>query len=98
MRQYGEVEMDLFERRESMEPGQGSVYYEETPEGFVMERMGKIRDLDRSFDILFWQAQDTTARFRAAWDLVVHYHRRRGGTEDELRLQRTVERLQRQPR
>ena len=62
---------------------------------FIMERVGKIKDLDRSFDIEFWQAQDTTARFRAAWELAVHYHRRKGMSEDELRLQRTVEHLQR---
>ena len=71
------------------------LFIQETPAGVVMERMGKMKDLDRSFDLLFWQAQDTTARFRAAWELVVHYNRRQGRSEDELRLQRTVERLQR---
>ena len=61
----------------------------------VMERLGRIGDMDRSFDLAFWQAQDTTARFRAAWELVVHYNRRQGRSDDELRLQRAVEHLQR---
>ena len=61
---------------------------------FVMKRLGCIEDLDRSFDIAFWQAQDATARLRAAWDLVVFHHRLKGPT-DELRLQRSVECLQR---
>ena len=63
----------------------------------LMERLGRIEDLDRSFDVAFWQAQDATARLRAAWELVVFYHRLKGPT-DELRLQRSVESLQRRPR
>lgn len=63
----------------------------------VMERLGRIEDLDRSFDIAYWQAQDATARMSAAWDLVVFYHRLKGST-DELRLQRSVESLQRRER
>ena len=64
----------------------------------VMERLGRIQDMDRSFDLAFRQAQDTTARFRAAWELAVHYNRRQGKSDDELRLQRSVERLQHKPR
>lgn len=37
-----------------------------------MERRGRIEDLDRSFDIAFWQAQPAKARFDAAWELIVH--------------------------
>ena len=40
-------------------------------EGFV-ERRGKIEDLDRSFDLAFWQSQSPQARIQAAWELVVH--------------------------
>jgi hypothetical protein len=32
-------------------------------ERMFMERKGKIEDLDRSFDLEFWQAQTDTARF-----------------------------------
>ena len=57
----------------------------------AMERRGRIEDMYRSFDIEFWQAQDTAARFHAAWELVEHYLRRRGRYPDEHRLQRSVE-------
>ncbi len=31
-----------------------------------MERRGKITDLDRAFDLRFWQTQSSQARFNAA--------------------------------
>lgn len=64
--------------------------------GLVMERKGRIEDLDRSFDIEFWQAQDSSARFSAAWELVVFAHKIKGKDVSELRLQRHIEKLQRQ--
>jgi len=36
------------------------------------ERKGKLAELDRSFDLKFWQAQSATERFQAAWELVRH--------------------------
>ena len=35
-----------------------------------MERFGSIRDMDRSFDIEYWQRQGDAAIHRAAWELV----------------------------
>jgi hypothetical protein len=61
----------------------------------VMERLIPIRDMDRSFDIEYWQRQGDAAIYRAAWELVEFQHRDRGGLPDELRLQRAVESLQR---
>lgn len=43
-----------------------------------MERKGKLGDLDRSFDLVYWQAQSPQARFDAAWELIVHYARVKG--------------------
>ena len=63
----------------------------------VMERIGKIEDLDRSFDIEFWQRQGTTAIFSAAWELIKLYHASLGENVDDLRLQRSVESFQRLP-
>ncbi len=37
----------------------------------MMERMGKLSESDRSFDIEFWQRQGSTAIFAAAWDMVL---------------------------
>jgi hypothetical protein len=63
----------------------------------VVERYGRLRDMDRSFDIHYWQQQGPEAIFEAAWRMVEEYlvsH----GRQDELRLQRSVENYQRQKR
>ncbi|MGH9898634.1 MAG: hypothetical protein ACRD4L_07280 [Pyrinomonadaceae bacterium] len=62
---------------------------------FVMEGISRLDGLDRSFDIEFWQRQDSAARFTAAWEMVVFAHKRKGGDVSELRLQRTIEYLER---
>ena len=51
--------------------------------------------MDRSFDIEFWQRQDSQARFEAAWELVVFAQEQKGRDGSELRLQRTLEYLER---
>ena len=62
-----------------------------------MERTGRIEELDRSFDLAFWQAQSPTARFEAAWELIIHAYKVKGQDVRQLRLQRSVESFQRQP-
>ena len=62
-----------------------------------VERKGKIEELDRSFDVKFWQARSDTEKFAAAWELVVHSYVLKGKDVNQLRLQRTVERIQRSP-
>jgi hypothetical protein len=64
----------------------------------IMERRGKLEDLDRSFDLQFWQAQSPQARFAAAWELIVHAHAVKGNDVRQLRLQRSVASFQRQRR
>jgi hypothetical protein len=64
----------------------------------VTERKGKLEDLDRSFDLQFWQAQTDTARFAAAWELVITAHKMKGKDVRQLRLQRSIESFQRLPR
>ncbi len=66
-------------------------------EGFI-ERTGRLEDLDRSFDIQFWQAQPPSARFEAAWQLVRHAAKVKGLDVRQLRLQRSVASFQRQRR
>jgi hypothetical protein len=66
-------------------------------QGFI-ERRGKIEELDRSFDLEFWQSQTPQARFEAAWELIEHAWRVKGNHVRELRLQRSVETFQRQQR
>jgi hypothetical protein len=50
---------------------------------------------DREFDIQFWQGLTSEARANAVWEMVVDYWSGKGKTADELRLQRSVECLQR---
>ncbi|HWQ34027.1 MAG TPA: hypothetical protein VNQ79_14350 [Blastocatellia bacterium] len=61
---------------------------------FTMMRFGELSEMDRSFDIEYWQRQGDVAIFRAAWELVMDYHKEHGTPPDELRLQRTVEHFQ----
>ena len=50
---------------------------------------------DREFDIKFWQGLSSEARANAVWEMVVDYWQMKGKTSDELRLQRSVESVQR---
>ncbi len=61
---------------------------------FTMMRHGKnIKDMDRSFDLEFWQRQSDSARFNAAWELVEFYLSYK--KIDESRLQRDIVHFQR---
>jgi hypothetical protein len=60
------------------------------------ERRGRIEELDRSFDIQFWQAQSATARASAAWELTIHAAKVKGIDVRQLRLHRSIEAFQRQ--
>jgi hypothetical protein len=60
-----------------------------------MERFGRLSDLDRSFDIEYWQRQGDAAIFRAACELVELAWRQKGRDPNELRLQKYVERIER---
>ncbi len=66
-------------------------------QGFI-ERKGKLAELDRSFDLSFWQAQTPQARFLAAWEMILHVANVKGYHVRQLRLQRSVENFQRQQR
>ncbi|MCX6058127.1 MAG: hypothetical protein NTW69_08255 [Chloroflexi bacterium] len=63
-----------------------------------VERRGKIEQMDRSFDLIFWQAQPAKARFDASWELVTHYMKVKGYDVRQLRLQRLVTNFQRPER
>jgi hypothetical protein len=67
---------------------------DDRPIPFVMERIGKVSESDRSFDIEFWQRQGSTAIFAAAWELVVDAYRFKN-RESELTFQRSVEGIKR---
>jgi hypothetical protein len=56
-----------------------------------VEHRGRIENLDRSFDLQFWQGQPAKARFDATWELVLHACKVKGIDVRQLRLQRDVE-------
>jgi hypothetical protein len=60
--------------------------------GEVMERIGRLGETGRKFDIEFWQKQGSTAIFAAAWEMVVETYRWKK-RESELEFQRSVERI-----
>ena len=62
------------------------------------ERRGKLSELDRSFDLAFWQSQPPAARFVSVWELVTHYAKAKGLDSRQLRLDRSTESYQRQQR
>jgi hypothetical protein len=63
----------------------------DTQNPFTMERIGKVSESNRDFDIEFWQRQGSTAIFSAAWEMVVEAYRWKKKSESELAFQRTVE-------
>jgi hypothetical protein len=64
---------------------------------FPMERKIGLDELDRSFDIAYWQRQGPEAIFAAAWQLVVDAYRLKGIPLDE-RVRRDIENFRRIPR
>ena len=80
------------------EPDLAEPYVAPAKEPLIMERLGRIEDMDRTFDIAFWQALCPDARFDAAWELVEDAQMIKGRDPDALRFDRTVASLQRRPR
>jgi hypothetical protein len=61
------------------------------PAPLIMERIGKLSESNRRFDLEFWQRQGSTAIFAAAWEMVVEAYRWKHKSESELAFQRSVE-------
>lgn len=80
------------------EHNQVELYERRNMRSDFMERKGKLQDLDRSFDLQFWQVQSAQARFDALWEMIVHYMKVKGQDVRQLRLQRSVTNFQRQSR
>ena len=62
----------------------------------VMSQLTTVEEqVNRSFDIEFWQRLSDEQKIQAVWDLVVFDYELKGKNLDELRLQRTVGNLRR---
>lgn len=53
-------------------------------------KYGKIEELNRDFDISYWQNLGTEAIFDTAWELVVDAWKFKNRDINELRLQRSI--------
>ncbi len=60
-----------------------------------MARLVKASEMDRSFDLLFWEKVGAEGRFSAAWEMVSEVQAIRGKDSAEPRLQRSVQNIQR---
>ena len=56
----------------------------------VFIRKGKIAEMDRSFDLKFWQAQPPAERIAALEEIRREYHRWRYGAESRLQRVLTI--------
>ncbi len=61
-------------------------------EQVIMEKYGKIEDMDRSFDIKYWQSRPAAERMAAAWELVEQAWEMKGRDVSELQMNKTIER------
>lgn len=62
----------------------------------ITTRLSKFGERpDREFDIQFWQGLSSEERANAVWEMVVDYWEMKGKDPHELRLQRSVESVQR---
>ena len=62
----------------------------------ITTRLSKFGERpDREFDIEFWQGLTSEDRANAVWEMVVEHWTMLGKHADELRLQRSVESVQR---
>lgn len=82
------------------ERGQDPIGYNdpvaETPtDRVVMTRKVRLDQLDRSFDLEFWQRVGAEGRFEAAWQAIVDLVALGLLDENQLRLRRSVTRLER---
>lgn len=55
------------------------------------------QNLDKIFDLKFWQSQPAKIRFLVAWELILQVYRQKGTDVGGLSIQRSIENYQRQP-
>lgn len=64
----------------------------------LVERKGRLNfDDEKVSDYQYWDQLGDEAKFSAAWELVVQAYEVKGLNTDELRFQRSIEKLSRFP-
>jgi len=60
-----------------------------------MTRRVLLSEMDRSFDLEFWDKVGVEGRWEAAWEMTAEVQRIRGKSGNQSRLQRYVQNIQR---
>jgi hypothetical protein len=63
-----------------------------------MARLIRAVEMDRAFDLEFWDRVGAEGRFSAAWEMVLEVNAIRGKERHEPRLRRSVQTIQRPSR
>ena len=58
---------------------------------FTMERLSRLGEEDRDFDLEYWSQFTPEERWEAGWELVVLYYSTKGQDATTFRLDRSVE-------
>jgi len=60
----------------------------------IAERIVKLEEADRNWDIKFWKRAGVKARFSAAWQMLDEFYKMRGKNGIKRRLQRSVQNIE----
>jgi hypothetical protein len=64
----------------------------------IVEKKGRLGQEDEKLsDYMYWESQGDEAKFEAAWELVIQAYEIKGLSLDELKFQRSIEKLSKFP-
>ncbi len=61
----------------------------------VMSKLVSLNEMDRSFDLEFWDKVGVNGRFEAMWQMVLEVQAMKGKNVEQFRLQRSVQNIKR---
>ena len=64
----------------------------------IMSKLVSRNEIDRSFDIDFWDKVGPQGRFEAMWQMVLQAQAIKGKNVEQFRLQRSVQNIKRRKR
>ena len=59
-----------------------------------IERLKKLSEVKKEFDINFWQEAGVLARFAATWQMLKEFYKMRGRNGNKFRLQRFIQHIE----
>ena len=61
----------------------------------IMSKLVLLNNMDRSFDLEFWDKVGVQGRFQALWQMVLEAEAIKGKNAEQSRLQRSVQNIKR---